>query len=450
MRLALIFFLACIPLRAQVATSLGNGSFQCNSVGKATIVATATNNISGTATLNCLSQGVNWNIVDQTIDGFGAAHKAVADITSAQADTVFGTGTGQAGLSILRTDGCEDTGCTTDGLSTAQLAATRGAKIIVSWWSPPASWKSNGSLNNGGFLCDGTNGCGGTNHYPDFANLIATQVSNFASNGVTVYAVSPANEPDAMVSYDSSFWTDTEFSNFLSNYFCSKGINVFMPESEAWDGGQGFADTTVATPSAHACVFAYADHDYDGASDAQPWVNSGKHLWMTEVSDDNSLDTSIASGLSYANQIHAFMTSANANAWIFWEITGTGGEQTVNQCLICNGVNSSRLYAIGNFSKFVRPGYVRIDAPSSPAVGVNVSAYKDPVSGNFAIVAINNNGTPTTISLAFNGFTSSTVIPHITSASQNLADLSAVTAGSALTYQLPAQSIATFTGTNGS
>ena len=50
---------------------------------------------------------------------------------------------------------------------------------------------------------------------------------------------------------------------------------------------------------------------------------------------------------------------------------------------------TKRLYTLGNFSKFVRPGFVRVGTSGGPG-GVYVSAYKDPVANTVATLAISN------------------------------------------------------------
>ena len=50
---------------------------------------------------------------------------------------------------------------------------------------------------------------------------------------------------------------------------------------------------------------------------------------------------------------------------------------------------SKRLYTVGNFSKFVRPGYQRIDVSGSAPSGVEVVAFQNPTDQTIAIVAIN-------------------------------------------------------------
>jgi len=103
------------------------------------------------------------------------------------------------------------------------------------------------------------------------------------------------------------------------------------------------------------------------------------------------------------------------------------------------------LYTIGNFSKFIRPGWVRIGATANPVGGVYVSAYKDPSSGNFAIVAINQNGTAVPLNFVLNGFAAASVTPWVTSASLDLAQQPSISAGGgALSGTLLASSVTTF------
>jgi glucuronoarabinoxylan endo-1,4-beta-xylanase len=71
------------------------------------------------------------------------------------------------------------------------------------------------------------------------------------------------------------------------------------------------------------------------------------------------------------------------------------------------------------FSKFVRPGDFRIDVPfnSSP---LGLSAFRDPSSGRFAIVAVNDTTFRITQSFTINGIGTKSLTPWITSAAQFL------------------------------
>ena len=152
-----------------------------------------------------------------------------------------------------------------------------------------------------------------------------------------------------------------------------------------------------------------ASHDYDYA--VSPVNTSGKPLWETEVSTFDPFDGSISNGLYWASQIHSYMTVAQANAWNFWWLIPYA---TDNESLVdTNGIPAKRMYVLGQYSRFVRPGYYRIDA--SNMGGASISAYKEPNSGSFAIVAVNTNSSDFHQTFNLTGFTAATVTPWITS-----------------------------------
>jgi hypothetical protein len=95
----------------------------------------------------------------------------------------------------------------------------------------------------------------------------------------------------------------------------------------------------------------------------------------------------------------------------------------------------------------VRPNYYRINVANNTGSAL-VSAYKDSMSPNFAIVAINS--ASTTVTQVFNlaNVTGvANVTPWITSGTLSLSNQPAVAvSGMAFSYTLPAMSIVTFTG----
>jgi chitodextrinase len=105
---------------------------------------------------------------------------------------------------------------------------------------------------------------------------------------------------------------------------------------------------------------------------------------------------------------------------------------------------TKRLYTLGNFSKFVRPGFFVVGATGAPA-GVSATAYKDPSSGAFVIVAINQNGSDTPINVSLNGLTAASVTPWVTSSQFDLtAQGSVPVSSSSFSATLLASSVTTF------
>jgi O-glycosyl hydrolase len=385
---------------------------------------------------------VNWSDVHQQIDGFGASsawtEKSMSD---AQADLFFSTTNG-IGLSLLRVHVNPDG--TTDETVTAQKAQARGAAVWGTPWSPPAAWKSNNSTTNGGYLLP--------QYYQNWANTLVGFVNNMKSSGVNVVAVSIGNEPDYVATYDSATWSGAQFQSFVRDYlgptFASNKVSakIMMPETSSWGDLTGDADPSLTDPATSKYIGIVASHAYAGSPFAYAnQRNLGLPLWQTEVSDFNGFDGSIGSGITYAQQIHDCMTIAETTAWHYWWLQSNAND---NQGLLSStGAVATRLYTLGNFSKFVRPGFYRIGVAGGPS-GVSISAYKNPSTGAFAIVAINHNAGATTFNLLLNGLNTSSVTPWETSSSYNLAALHAIpVSGGSVSVTLDAQSVTTFVGT---
>jgi glucuronoarabinoxylan endo-1,4-beta-xylanase len=379
---------------------------------------------------------IDWNQTNQTIDGFGASSAwVVPSLTADRANLLFSPTEG-IGLSLLRSRILPDTSASSAEVSTMQTAHSMGVTVWSTPWSPPAAWKDNGSVNNGGHLLP--------SHYQDYANLLSQYVQNMQAQGITVHAVSVTNEPDFTASYESSNWTAGEFAAFLpvlADTFARDGVTaqIMLPEESGWRFD--LASNVFADPALLADVGIVAGHNYGGTPAPVPQAQ-GKGLWETEVSSFEAFDPGITNALRWAKNVHDFMTIAHATAWNYWWLKSSGND---NEGLLGpNWELTKRLWAVGNYSRFVRPGWVDVGATDDG--GVLVSAFKDPASGQFAVVAVNQ-GNAVSRTFALNGFTTAAVTPWVTSAGLDLARQDDIaTDGSSFTADLPAQSVTTFVG----
>ena len=160
---------------------------------------------------------INWTDVHQQIDGFGASSAwTMPTMTTAQANLFFSQTSG-IGLSLLRSRIAPNG--TTGEVSTMQLAQARARWSGARPWSPPAAWKTNNDVNNGGSLLP--------SHYQDYANQLANYVQNMQAQGINLYALSIQNEPDWTATYESCNWTASQFHDFvavLGPTFCAAGL----------------------------------------------------------------------------------------------------------------------------------------------------------------------------------------------------------------------------------
>jgi glucuronoarabinoxylan endo-1,4-beta-xylanase len=378
--------------------------------------------------------------VRQKISGFGASTAWSSAMSTADADLLFSPAAG-IGLSLHRIRIAPD-GTTTE-TSIAKLAQERGAAVWATPWSPAAADKSNQAV-IGGTLTNG----------PAWAATLAGFVGLMKSSGVDLLAISAQNEPDAKVStYESCSYTGATLATFIASdlgpALAGSGVKILGPESQNWCGFKALADPILADPTAAAFTSIIATHAYGCNPLAYPAAaQGGKELWQTEMYDQTAAaDPGIKSGLRVAKLIHDALTIASVNAWHYWwvypsSVAGNGAlwDKTTGQ-------PTKRLYVLGNFSKFVRPGFLRVGtaAGAAPPAGVQLTAYRHPTDGTLVITAINANAAPTDLSIFVTGASPCALTPWVTSQSDDLAARDALPlTGSRLVATLDAQSVTTF------
>ncbi len=240
-------------------------------------------------------------------------------------------------------------------------------------------------------------------------------------------------------------------------------VSIVAPENSGWAPPER-ENAILSDPGAAAAVQIIAEHGYGGGISPKPQVKTaGKRLWMTEVTgQDLSRDNSgsIADALRWAKHIHNLMTTAEINAYIWWWAAhqGNGTETDSEQGLLHVDLNdpnantwrqTKRLWSIGNFSRFVRPGFVHVSSAPMADTNLYVSGFKDPTNNQFVIVAINDSAANKTITFNTTGATGlSSVTPYITSLTQNLEPQPAIPVNSErFTFALPSNSVVTFVKT---
>lgn len=169
--------------------------------------------------------------------------------------------------------------------------------------------------------------------------------------------------------------------------------------------------------------------------------NSGKEIWMTEVYVPNSEQDSAnryPEAIQVSENIHNAMVVGNMNAYTWWYIRRNYGLMTED------GKISKRGYCMAQYSKYVRPGDVRVEVTEQPDDNVYLSAYKND-NNQVTIVAINNGNTEYSQPFSLQGQNISNVDRYRTSANENLAPTLNMDYNNDSFYaQLPAQSVSTF------
>jgi len=415
---------------------------------------------------------VDGNTTYQTISGWGAStgyNEQNNNLTAAQADCFFSTSNGSCatgnsiGLEWIRIQDNAIPNSAPD-LPTLQLAVARGAQVLLGFNGPP--------LNTGS--------------YAGQASYMVGKIQYFQSNGVPISYVAVINEPQDTGTTAAAI--DTFVASYLHPALVSSGltsIQITLPESADWFVTDYLTPcmqdancaSYVSAVSGHEGFYGQGSQGADGfaggwgccvdfAAVPVPSSAAGKPVWQTEISGGASgpcsvdsylanFDSSMApDAITWAYNIHMFLTEVSGSAWFYWNLAA----ETVNGPTACNdGLTdqsnqpTKRFYAIGNWSRFVRSGWVEIAATANPQSGVYVTAFMNQSNGAFAIVAINQNTSSIQQIFTLSGLSANSLTPWITSSSLNLASQSSVSVlGSNFTYTLPAQSITTFVSGGGS
>ena len=160
--------------------------------------------------------------VKQVIDGFGASTAWHGQLTVAEADAAFkNDNSEQMGLSILRVR-IDPNSAWNDEKQNAIKAKARGALILASPWTPPASMKTNNNL-IGGELKPAA--------YADYASFL----KKFCTSMGNVDVVSLQNEPNIQVNYESCTWSAAQLLEFCKTNAPAIGTPVMMPEAFNFD-----------------------------------------------------------------------------------------------------------------------------------------------------------------------------------------------------------------------
>lgn len=462
------------------------------------------NTLAATAAAGTAEITVNWEQTFQRIDGFGAfGGRIVPFFESPKRDSIMSYLWGNSGLKLNMVRGKvlhtypfnKQTGVVTikpagvdidvDVNSTAYTSLTAVQKehlgqlwilkkikeryqvpiTFASTWTPPLSMKTNTSQESAKWF----NGLNYNTSSSDFANYLAGFAKSYQNEGVNFYAISPSNEPENVFSdWDASYWTSAHLGQFVTNNLRpalnQKGLNtmkILSSENAAW----GTANTFLAGMD-RSNVDILAGHGYVEIGEliggkrglnqnpvTWNYATANKPVWMTETSDDSgTYDNTIVGGLKLATSMHKFLAECNVNAFVYW--LGMLAIRN-NESLICTNSDGSldfpKTYDVmGQFSRYIQAGYYRFAASVQNNSVLKVSAYKDPNTGKFSLVAINPGTDIITCTLRLQGFSSGALTGYQTSGSsathwQQGSALVPNTDGS-FTLTIPAQTVTTFTG----
>ncbi|AYC37706.1 glycoside hydrolase [Streptomyces griseorubiginosus] len=394
---------------------------------------------------------------------------------------IGGGGTGvtyapRAPEDFLNDDGSYDWSKDKAGRTFLYAAARYGVKDLIAFVnSAPARWKTNG-LSCGGYLK--------AENTEDYAKYVADVTAHFAKQGVKFDWISPFNEPTnsfadcgqegMLVPVDQR--DDIVRALGAEQRSRHQRTGIIADESSSTVNFNTELPQWISQPDTAQYVDRLAHHTYNNPGDdqrAKVYETSrsvGKKSWSTEICCFGNggtgwaqeYDPTIDGGLNLSRIIYKDFATAHDSAFQWWvalsEMVGSDplarNSEGWNDGLIyydpkyaANGNQTlyftKRYYALGQYSKFVRPGAVAHNVTGVPA-GVEVSTYDD--HGKWVVVVNNHNTTDTALNLHFNSRAPVRASKAVrTSATESWAKVArpAVEGGTA-SATLPARSITTY------
>ena len=375
---------------------------------------------------------VDENTTYQGIDGFGFALtggsatllNGLGGNQSSVLNELFGTGSGQIGISYLRISiGASDLSSSDftydqtagdvnmnnfsispeyqDLIPVLQkiLAINPNIKILACPWTAPTWMKVNTSGNNGY-----TGGSLNTSYYDAYARYFVKYLQAMQGQGIRIDAITPQNEPLNPNNNPSMVMQASEEANFIKNnlgpQLRSAGLSTKIICYDHNADRPDYPEAVLADGGANPYVDGSAFHLYAGNISALTDVHNAypnKNIYFTE--QYVGAPGNFGADLDWA--VNNLIIGATRN-WsrnvLEWNlaIDPNLNPHTNGGCNSCLGgitVSGSSItrnqgyYIIGHASKFVRPGAVRIS--SNIAGNIQNVAFKNS-DGSKVVIALNS------------------------------------------------------------
>lgn len=288
-------------------------------------------------------------------------------------------------------------------------------KILATPWSPPRWMKSNTSWIGGSLNAAS---------YPAYATYFVKYIAAMKAQGITVWGITPQNEPDNPNNNPSMLMTSTEQKNFINNNLgpalATAGYSTV--KIIAFDHNCDNTTYPIDVCNNSSYVDGAAFHLYAGNISALSTVKNAtnKNVYFTE--QYTSFGASFSGDLAWHMQNVVIGASNNwAKVVLEWNVANNSsiGPYTSGGCNTCLGaitINSSTTftrnvayYIIGQISKFVHSGATRIGVTSSSS-SLIASAFLN-TDGTMALVSYNSSSSAQSVKIIVGANSFTYIIP---------------------------------------
>jgi len=356
---------------------------------------------------------------------------------------------------VMNDDGAVNLDNDKNALTILKEAYALGASKLIAFVNSPPWWMTLSGCAAGQF--DGTSNLSKDN-YRMFCNYIIKVVTEIEKQlHVPISYISPINEPkwdwNIKKGQEGCHYEPEESAVLVQTLLKavrehSMSCKVTAVDAEDWE----------SAPIYYNAMYEQNEHGPHNFSIHSYWSNVSdkkkalslidRHkipsLWMSEWTEmEEGRDEGIDSAMVLANVLHDDMTVAHVNSWQYW--IGVSKYDYRDGLIYVEEdtrkiVPTKRLWALGNYSRFIKEGWHRIEVHNEQAEIIKISAYINSNASKVAAVAINNSKEAQEVDCCFDLWNASQTV-YETSVKNNLA---LVYSGKQLNkYLLPPQSINT-------
>ena len=296
-------------------------------------------------------------------------------------------------------------------------------KILATPWSAPRWMKTNNSWIGGSLQ---------TQYYAAYARYFVKYFAAMQAQGISIWGITPQNEPENPHNEPSMLMNATEQKNFINTQLGPQMAAAGYGNIKiiAFDHNCDNTAYPIDVLNNSSYVDGAAFHLYLGNISAMSTVRNAtnKNVYFTEQYTGSGGSFSGDFGWHMQNVVIG-STNNWAKTVLEWNAANNSGlgPRTPGGCTTCLGaitVNNSTSYTknvayyiIGQISKFVKPGALRVSSSSTNG-SILSAGFKNP-DGSIALVVYNSGGSSNTIRI--------------------------VSGSSAFDYAVPAASAVTFT-----
>ncbi len=291
------------------------------------------------------------------------------------------------------------------------ISNSPGLTVMATPWSPPA-WMRNGACTTLGTLGGGFN----PEFYAAYAQYFVKFLQAYLANGVPVTYVTPQNEPtnELVLLPSMNFPVDQEatfIASHLGPALQAAGLSTkILGWDYVWDQAGAYPTRLLGRQDSLAYLAGTAWHCYGGTPEAMTPIHElapTKDIFVTECSGLTSNPPSapvVSDQDQFKKTMNLFVNSTRnwARSVVLWNVALDSFNGPSNGCVVCRPlvhidyslfdgwVASPQIeyYAMGQVSKWVRPGALRISSTTSPT-GINNVSFLNPDHSK-VLVAVNN------------------------------------------------------------